>query len=427
MLLRFSLTWIFSPEAHPLYPSNPDLTLYLFDPRETSLRRSRTSTSSFPAHLRSSLGSSPISSPSSPSGSTSMQSLHAHDVWTGKGLVSWALDEPGQGKQLVTGRLIQSPTFAQVADDTGSQGLEGLAALLNHGSGDVWGIEVSLSLKSGNAPSTHHHLPQIHHLVSRGGRSSIGSASDLAALSDAIRPSSPAISSLPSRVPLRPMTTIAAKPAVKPLLPARRVSSASDLKKQPIKRVASAAGRKKKYPDTHSHSTSHGKVASDVASKSGNTSSDGESFPGDIPAQLYSDPESLTKEQAERLLESPAFLSMLSRLTGQPIQPAENSATRKIRLNRKRQAEEQVKKEEEQSSKKAKVAGVVGQGNNAVAGPSGTKPKTPSKDDGQAALKCFNCGRTKSAVWRTKVMEDGNSVRVCNGALLYVSHVSKGI
>jgi hypothetical protein len=31
--------------------------------------------------------------------------------------------------------------------------------------------------------------------------------------------------------------------------------------------------------------------------------------------------------------------------------------------------------------------------------------------------KCWNCGRTKSAVWRMKVMDDGKSVRVCNGEL----------
>ena len=333
--------------------------------------------------------------------------------------MSWALDEPGQGKQLVTGRLIQSPSFAQVADDTAAQGLGALAALISHGTGDAWGIEVSLSLKSGNVPSTHHHLPQLHHLVSRGMRSSIGSTSDLAALSDAIRPSSPAASSLSYRAPLRPMTTIAAKPAVRSLSPTRRVFSASESKKAPIKRLASAAGRKKKYPDAHNHSTSHAhstsKVASDAISKSGNASSDSESFPGDIPAQLYSNPESLTKEQAERLLESPAFLSMLSRLTGQPIRPAENSATRKIRLNRKRQAEDHVKKEDEHSAKKVKLGDPASQDINAVAGPSGTTPKTPSKEEGPAALKCFNCGRTKSAVWRTKVMEDGNSVRVCNG------------
>jgi hypothetical protein len=39
----------------------------------------------------------------------------------------------------------------------------------------------------------------------------------------------------------------------------------------------------------------------------------------DIIAQLYKDPGSLTKDQAERLMASPAFLSRLAKLTGQPI------------------------------------------------------------------------------------------------------------
>jgi hypothetical protein len=37
------------------------------------------------------------------------------------------------------------------------------------------------------------------------------------------------------------------------------------------------------------------------------------------------------------------------------------------------------------------------------------------KREDKEELKCWNCGRTKSAVWRSKVMDDGTTVRVCNG------------
>ncbi|ORX35692.1 hypothetical protein BD324DRAFT_631222 [Kockovaella imperatae] len=420
-----------SPELHPLHPSTPDLPLYIFDPRETSLRRSRVS-SSLPPHLRSSIASSPTSNPSSPAPSYHLQQAvpAPQDVWTGKGLVSWALDEPGLGKQLITGRIVCNSTFATVpADDVaGGSGLGALAALVDREQqGEAWGIEISLCLKSGNGPIGFPSFAETIPMVAPVTRSTVPASHH--------RPASSAPQT--QRVAVKPPQVVS-RPPTKPLSPSRRVNFTPINPRPPVRRMTSNAstGRKKKCTDTsHAHCASHphphvhprstrppSNGGSELASSSSSSqahSSDNESFPGDIPATLYSNPDTLTKDQAERLIASPAFLNMLSKLTGRPINATDDSATRRIRMSRKRPAEELLKKDSDESVKKAKQTSVRPE---TVAGPSAmTEKKTPAREESSsnAALKCWNCGRTKSAVWRTKVMENGDSVRVCNACGLY--------
>jgi hypothetical protein len=160
---------------------------------------------------------------------------------------------------------------------------------------------------------------------------------------------------------------------------ASAASTASTKRKKPI---ADRSSRQRSAPGRKPRTSTEGRHSS---------SSDGEPFPHDIPAKLYSDPESLTKEQAERLLESPAFLSMLSKLTGQPI--AAGAGPKRPGEVTAGPAEKRVKLE---------------------AGAAAVATGKDGKGDTET-LKCWNCGRTKSAVWRMKKMDDGNSVKVCNG------------
>ena len=229
---------------------------------------------------------------------------------------------------------------------------------------EIWGIEVSLSLKSGTG--SFQHMP----------------VQSMAPVSAPAKASSPSPTRSTSNI--NPLPSFA-RPASqsRPLSPSRRLPPPS--KKQ-------VTGKKK--PMTN------GKPPGRTP-RSAN-SSDAESFPGDIPAQLYKNPETLTKEQAERLMESPAFLSMLSKLTGRPIQSSGSSP----KISRKRSRDVTA----EGSAKKPKV--LAEKPAEAVENRAATV--LTSKDD-TPTFKCYNCGRTKSAVWRTKVMEDGKSVRVCNG------------
>jgi hypothetical protein len=44
----------------------------------------------------------------------SHQANPPQEVWTGKGLVSWALNEPGVGKNLVTGKLVRRREYTRI-------------------------------------------------------------------------------------------------------------------------------------------------------------------------------------------------------------------------------------------------------------------------------------------------------------------------
>ena len=297
---------ICSPEIHPSHPSAPDLSLYFFDPRETYLRRSRDTTPQ-------------------------------QDVWTGKGLVSWALAEPGDGKNLITGRVVRSQTFSTPP----STEMSGLEALLAAGSEptETWGIEVAVALKSGAGGSLGMAVSQVAQISDK--------SSSTAA--DRSRSETHAVPTLPRRRPLSPSRTVAANTPVTQSSPSVARSTSSGKRKSHKRRhdprkPSAAAGPSRPFID-------------------------------DIPSYIYENPELLTHAQAERLAQSPAFIARLEKVLGPLKRGREDNAGR------------------EESFKTAKVA-------------AGTKE-----------LKCYNCGRTKSAVWRQKVMEDGVAVRVCNGRL----------
>ncbi|WVR06866.1 hypothetical protein IAU60_003902 [Kwoniella sp. DSM 27419] len=151
-------------------------------------------------------------------------------------------------------------------------------------------------------------------------------------------------------------------------------------------------------------SVSHGHAELRRSATAPHPSSDvsaNEPFPTDIPAGLFSKPDSLTREQAQRLLASPAFLSMLEKLTGAPIDLA--AAAKRAREGDENDASSSSgdKKAKHTHSRKGSVDSPVAEANTS------------------SAFVCWNCGRSKSAVWRTKVMEDGKSVRVCNACGLY--------
>lgn len=285
-----------------------------------------------------------------------------------------------------------------------------------------WGIELSVGLRSPNAPlPTIPTLPQITSTVkmeqTRSSRSLASSD-----ISNQVRgvasspatsvPSSstfPAVSRLPAptlphRAPSRPLSTVAAAPlssnAPRPLSPSRVVSVAPHTKARDAI-IRHPAGRKRKGTDPPQPPIQQARSRKPTVRKASRgkgaaSSSESESFPDDISGRLYNNPESLTKEQAERLLESPAFLSMLSKLTGQPI----TTSTETAAVKREREEDDQS-----EEGKRRKL-------DNGKAGDT-----RRDEDVAAATPKCWNCGRTKSAVWRMKVMDDGKSVRVCNGEL----------
>jgi hypothetical protein len=430
-----------SPELFP-GQSSSDLSLYVLDPRESSLRRSRSTPFS---HLRPHSASSPSSTPSSPA--LPSDSASSHEVWSGKGLLTWALSEPGQGKNLITGRLIRSHDFTHLTRNDLSP-LEALVAghIEDPESDGVWGIEVSLALKASTprqADGMRGSHGQLASNASQNGtthsdifrRSSVVSVSipDLEPHSSPsiatpmhdeehfARPSLPAV---PSRaIPSQARPESSRVPAKGEKTPATKTRSGDKSK--------STSGKKKRshhshshasYSNSHSHShsnsNSHPQSQSQSAQdrprlqaldlnaassarpsarpllkvKSGSSDGSSESFPSDIPAALYNKPESLTKEQAQRLLASPAFLSMLERVSGNNLQG-------KRRGGDKEETCEPV-------GKKQRHDHAHGHGHGTGHG---------KKKEDKEELKCWNCGRTKSAVWRSKTMDDGTTVRVCNG------------
>ena len=441
---------VYSPELHPGLASSPDLSLYILDPRETFLRKSRATT--LPQHLRSSFASSPL--PTTPSSPAIPNYSTPPEVWTGKGLASWALDEPGVGKNLITGRLTRSSVFAD-----GSKSIDGLEAMealmamnstvIGKDEGESWGIEISMGLKLGGGTSYGGHglHSQVSSVIAGNremARRSSSTVSDVSSSVDRLtQPSSSPVANSQIRVPVTihptpPSATVSTQPqptagpshGILPLSPSRIVSITPNTKaRETITTSTTATKRhstvkKKKctngsHTHSHPHSHSHSRVApstlrkpSPTVSKSvrRTTTSSDAPFPDDIPARLYNNPETLTKEQAERLLESPAFLSMLSRLTGQPIESSESSAHGPTRPKRAR--------EDSQGDKTKRPKSMVAQAPTRKAVPSVVSKVEVNKETTEESpplFKCWNCGRTKSAVWRMKVMDDGKSVRVCNG------------
>ncbi|OCF38530.1 hypothetical protein I317_07686 [Kwoniella heveanensis CBS 569] len=407
-----------SPELHPAHAHTPDLSLYVLDPRETYLRRSRAG-----------------SSPYIPS-----------KVWTGKGLVSWALDEPGQGKNLITGRLVKSVDFSSVNKEREMNPLEALMAADAASAGrsdESWGIEISVGLKSGvgSGPLGIHQQASNDVAVQDDAlRSSKTSTPIKTETAHFTRPNLP----LPgrheqARRPQFPQAPSSSSSFVHPhhaLAPSRIVSASkstpartSDVKSTKTSKASGGSKRRKASNPGSSSSraslstidsnldpskrrsaptvptiTGHSQLKRSATVPHHMPSGDAsEAFPTDIPAGLFAKPESLTREQAQRLLASPAFLSMLEKLTGAPIDVA-------AAAKRAREDDEQPGA----AAKKAKHANPHSRKGSVDSGAGGSEPSAT-----HSGFVCWNCGRTKSAVWRTKVMEDNKSVRVCNACGLY--------
>ncbi|EKC99839.1 hypothetical protein A1Q2_05804 [Trichosporon asahii var. asahii CBS 8904] len=362
-----------SPELHPAHPCSPDHSLYVLDPRETFLRRTRSAASTA-------------------------------EVWTGKGMVSWALDEPGVGKSLITGRLVRRPEFVTVGTSAkNSNPLEALvAANRNAGiDGAAWGIELCVGLKPTMAGPA---FPgPLHVSVEDGSAAGVPVFPDGLPLPVHAPPQMPSSST--------PHSDMSQPPSQqdKPKLPRGR-----PLGKK--KKAAAAAAERERLQQkdqnvpirpaiTHN---SHAPVPTPPPSmpaphpSSTPLRSDDSNSMG-IPAEIYAKPETLTKDQAQRLLESPAFLNMLEQLTGAPIK----SATEKAR------AEADARRAAEASTSKKRSS------------PDPTSSQPPAKRRSNqrqttvgGVTKCYNCGTTKSSVWRTKKVDD-KMERVCNACGLY--------
>lgn len=279
-----------------------------------------------------------------------------------------------------------------------------------------WGIEISVGLRSPNAPPPVASAVPMSIKMEPTHSSRSMATSDISShvrgvMSSPVPPSLPSSSafsgvsrqpapSLPHRAPSRPpVNHHSASIPAHPLSPSRVVSVTPHTKARDAVKHSASRKRKNTVEPSHTQSRTRRTTARKSSRGKGNaSSSESDGFPDNISARLYNNPESLTKEQAERLLESPAFLSMLSKLTGQPI-VANNG------VSVKREREDNVDESEE--AKRRRISS------------EGRASLSAKKEDDSVAPtpKCWNCGRTKSAVWRMKVMDDGNSVRVCNGEL----------
>jgi hypothetical protein len=377
----------FSPEYHP-GNETPDLSLYIYDPRETFLRKSRSS--QHPPHFRrsnpsTSTSSSPLLMPSPELSGPSHQANPPQEVWTGKGLVSWALNEPGVGKNLVTGKLVRRREYTRITTTSTLSPLEALMASHKNGCEEEvesWGIEVSLGLKHG-AGGQIGFRPQLQHAHTISTVSRPPSPQPIASTSTpAPQPSMPARHSYPA-VPRRPGMPATSRTAPNVPVPARQGPSSTPARPVTVARPTKAATASKARPaptprqlatvDTNSRR---------IASTSKPTPAPGSrDLPFEIPRHVYDNPDLLTKEQAERLIASPFFLDKLSEMTGHPLVP-------------------KVKREREEDG----------------ASSTGHSAKKSRKSDGdREQTKCYNCGRTKSFVWRQLAMDDNNTVTICNG------------
>ncbi|KAI9639319.1 uncharacterized protein MKK02DRAFT_39617 [Dioszegia hungarica] len=375
-----------SPELHPFDSSTPDRSLYVLDARETFLRRQRNA--NIPLHLRSDRASSPAcgSSPPPP-GSASAE------VWSGKGLVSWALAEPGQGKNLITGRLIQSMEFAAVGAAQ-VEGMDALEALMIADGEGCWGLEVNISMRPQGGPMT-------GPLGGQGARAGtpvpMGNRGDREAsvLSEVPfqvkREMTPSQTVQPTLVRASTSTRILSRPTVPhthsaPAQPSSTPAASSSSRKT---RVASSSGSKKRKAtaadDRALANISTNSSADSIHRAVRDDSHDPKFMIPSIPAAIYNNPSSLTKDQVNRLLASPAFLDLLEKTAGQPIVDA---ATKKEQQIATATAAKRVKHDH-------------------------------GDECGTGENKCYNCGRTKSSVWRSRTMEDGSAVRVCNACGLY--------
>ena len=303
--------------------------------------------------------------------------------------------------------------------------LEALAAAHDACNGEereVWGIEVCVSVRDNTRPHPHPqgifgvHAPAqgvgMKHSASNmarhggeggGRRDSNASASSM---SVGLELQS---SSMPSKADIR------AIPARSSLAASHGHSNTSPIR--PSERQV--IGQKRKVSHAYSHSLEYGNdralSARDMnASASSNGGKSGNGRMADkgtaIPSALYKDPTSLTQEQAKRLLESPSFLELLERTANKPA----STRTERTHAHRKPTHDAPVL----MALPVWKEKGTAGSALTTVPNAKRVKHnETSARGGGKAKLdmKCWNCGRTKSSVWRSRTMEDGTAVRVCNG------------
>lgn len=287
----------------------------------------------------------------------------------------------------------------------------------NMGGADVaesWGIEVSVGLKSsaGGTIGIHPQISQVMSMDAPPRRSSY--ASDTSA-DRASSPAGPSHFQQPHHpaVPHRVAHAHAHPPAPsRALSPARRVVSSTTPqvkhRQEATSKPAHSTGRKRKA-NPASRQLSNVDTNSRSAAGRGSTHSSDESDSAtfnDIPAEVFVNPQSLTKEQAQRLIASPFFRNTLQKLTGESVFPGKRP--REIETT-------------EGPAKKAKLD-TPWKGSSSSAAKQEKEAPKPVEDE----LRCYNCGRTKSAVWRQRVMDDGKSVRVCNGQSLSLQSNLRG-
>ena len=444
---------VHSPCSPEIFPSStsPDLSLYILDPRESASRRQRSS------RLSSSINSDLPISPNNPFYiQPSAAAPESSDVWAGKGLLSWALAEPGQGKNLITGRLCQRVDFSSVAamheaqkgSGVEGQGLSPLEALmaahqaaLDKGEQEqevereAWGIEVKVQVRDNTRP-----VPNTFGGVSMkqstsaqmvpGGQGYTGERRGSNGINNG------RANAAPPRIAPRPAYMAAA-------------SSSSAIQTSPIRPSdhAQLVGRKRKISHNYSHSADHstsdssgdradraltardmnaatasggaGAQASTAGamSKKGPNPASGSA----IPAALFNDPSSMTHEQAKRLLESPSFLELLERTAHKPASAPGSQGPKKAlvigKLGSTQSVQAQATQAAQQGSDAKRLKHDTAQGASAPAPGHARAHRHTAHTGGRQKLemKCWNCGRTKSSVWRSRTMEDGSSVRVCNG------------
>ncbi|KAL7421971.1 hypothetical protein Q5752_003743 [Cryptotrichosporon argae] len=354
-----------SPELHPSHASTPDFSLYVHDPRETYLRRSR---------------------PSIAPSSDAAVPVPPQEVWTGKGLVSWALDEPGAGKNLITGRLVACESFA--APNKRDDSLSALEALVEQGNvrGKAWGIEVFISMRS-NLGRANIFPAALHQSV------------EARAAPKLDPPEQAAPRPLPLATPHRPSTVAQSSSLSRPIL--TRPKSFVKKKRSPVQ--PEPRGRLGALDVNSPRVVSGGPAPTALRADAHPAAAAWNSR----SASLLARPEDITQDNAHELLRDQTFLDILARVTGTPvgqIKAAPAPATTSSEPARKRRRKVTDKVEEGIGASRAKTSGWVG------AGPG----KVPPEE-----LKCYNCATTKSSVWRMKEMEDGKVVRVCNACGLY--------
>lgn len=322
------------------------MSLYVLNPRDTYLRRSREE---------------PLRSPSNA----------PLEVWQGKGLVSWALEEQGEGKNLITGRIVRRAEFTGFTTVTeGVCALEALAAAnssAGNDDGQAWGIEVAVGLKSGMTGLGTFPGP-LHQTVERG--IVAAHAGSLARPLPRQQQQQPHPQSEP--VMGKPPLQRAPSHGLPRISPMHRLPSSAS---KPTSGRAGAPIQPTRGRPRKRSMDSDDRALSSIDLNLATPRTDG--------SLVIPKPEEITPEQAALLLKDPSFLQMLEGMTGAPISAMV--------------AEQRQTDDDDVVTKRARF------------------------DDTDVApeLRCSNCSTTRSSVWRTKKGDDGQSVRVCNACGLW--------